>query len=447
MTSVPIDIHAGFVNPLYSSPPDLILPAFSTVGQSNAGFYIFKDLYGSSLNYPVRVQGESNGINTAYANDMIENPRGFLHAAITENSNYSAFLELTSPMIFTGKTLYTSTINTCNSLVSEIHASTIILSNYTAPSLYSVSSIVPYIVLSTLSLSNVTDSTVSSLFYSSSQLWVGDKIISPEVKINQVLQSIPSPISWTPASIPNLQVWFDAKDASTMFTDTALTTNVNVNDSVCVWLDKSSNLWSSVQTSVPNQPIYNGISVYFQPGAYMNTVFPTYSTMTFMVAGFGRPLIVNPYVGVTYYFMSELKVGSSNWGTNLYSVASYDAPSFTFTNDVTPVTFDLATLVTPPKFQCYTLFTRPDPTLGILTRRNGLNVTYAVNNNPYTATCNIQYLGDITNGATNTYFGDWVVYDRWLEENEIQKLESYFMWKYGVQSDIPPVNPFANSSP
>ena len=72
---------------------------------------------------------------------------------------------------------------------------------------------------------------------------------------------------FSPQSIPGLNMWLDASDVSTLFTNTAGTTPVSTNGaSIAAWKDKSINGYLFTQATSGNQPTYttsgqNGLSV------------------------------------------------------------------------------------------------------------------------------------------------------------------------------------------
>jgi len=74
-------------------------------------------------------------------------------------------------------------------------------------------------------------------------------------------------LPFSPQSIPGLNMWLDAADANTMFTNTAGTTPVATSGaSIAAWKDKSSNGYLFTQGTSGNQPTYtksgqNGLSV------------------------------------------------------------------------------------------------------------------------------------------------------------------------------------------
>lgn len=60
--------------------------------------------------------------------------------------------------------------------------------------------------------------------------------------------------SFNPRYIPNLQLWFDAADASTLFNSSTGSTLASPNGSVGRWEDKSFNGWHATQSTSTSQP-------------------------------------------------------------------------------------------------------------------------------------------------------------------------------------------------
>jgi hypothetical protein len=94
-------------------------------------------------------------------------------------------------------------------------------------------------------------------------------------------------IPFTPQSISGLNMWLDASDANTLFTNSSGTSPVSENgDSIAAWKDKSPNGYLFSQVSTAKRPIYtknglNGLSVMSYDGEqYLRsaTSIPFYTT-------------------------------------------------------------------------------------------------------------------------------------------------------------------------
>lgn len=105
-----------------------------------------------------------------------------------------------------------------------------------------------------------------------------------------------APVNWTPADLPNLALWLDAADAST----------ITLNGStVSQWKDKSGNGRHVAQATAANQPTYASTGLLNKPTLRFNT--PTDGRYLLSTASFpSMP------TGVSAIVVAQIDV-SSNW--------------------------------------------------------------------------------------------------------------------------------------
>ena len=159
--------------------------------------------------------------------------------------------------------------------------------------------------------------------------------------------------AFTPASISGLQLWLDASDASTLFTDSAGTTAATADgDPIGCWKDKSGNNKNATQTDGTRKPllktsIQNGrsvcrfdsvndafslVSITQQTPSYVYAVV----RMNSMTGGYrnllNRTATSAPYSPALYLsadgnpLVPTIYWGSDNSGNLLYSAALSQAP-------------------------------------------------------------------------------------------------------------------------
>lgn len=110
---------------------------------------------------------------------------------------------------------------------------------------------------------------------------------------NQLLLTVLGGSGFNPLSIPNLALWLDASDASTLFQDSGGTTAAAADGDVVGYAkDKGTNLWNATQGTALNKPILklaiqNGRNVIRFDGSNDVLSTPTAAKALFRNKGYG----------------------------------------------------------------------------------------------------------------------------------------------------------------
>jgi len=240
------------------------------------------------------------------------------------------------------------------------------------------------------------------------------------------------PIGFTPTSLANLSVWYDASDS------TAVTTVTNVG--VTHWNDKSGN---SVNLAASNQPTYwstftnnsiNGLSaLVFNGGQYLYAAsgFPTSSNYT--VAAVAR-------------------FSASNTNNIFSSYASSGtAHAFYGNGGTTPSIWQTGNVASGPSTGTAAFLAVGTSQTGtglVSVYVNGGSATSGTAAHPTVTDASIEVGAD--GGAGSFLSGDVaeaMVYHSVLSTAERQFVEGYLACKWGLQSSLPAAHPYKSACP
>jgi hypothetical protein len=271
----------------------------------------------------------------------------------------------------------------------------------------------------------------------------------PYVSVNQLAPSLPSlPVvvrtsitnrTWQPNQFPNMAVWFDAADSSTLTTVTG-TNNINT------ILDKSgNNRTATLQTSIG--------SVVYSP-----------STQAFVFSGSGAlnsPLSFGSTSPLTCFaviststlnaFRAALAINAQN-GTrpnmlNLYQSSSNNIwfSGGTGATDGTTIT---TTMAINTKY-VVAAYWAPNVTQ---VNVNGTSYAPSANAPPSLTTSATFILGCTISGLSAVEFWsgsifEVVLFNGTLPQAQREQMEGYLAWKWGVQESLPGNHPFKNFPP
>ena len=247
--------------------------------------------------------------------------------------------------------------------------------------------------------------------------------------------------SFLPSSLTNLQLWLDAKDQNTIFSDLTATTLATNGSSVARWNDKSSNGNYFYQNTAGNRPV-NQLAdslpgVYFSTSgkqlvSISNNVTTGNSSRTvFALIRAGdanRMLIGTGSHGVAY---PGVAFGLDLVGTTLYYPYIYnnnDIIASVSINTLTLIQIDYGSSVMGGK---YSFSNRA-------VRSTTLNTAVS----PW-------YLGNRPDGSgpINSYIYEFLQYNRLLSTQEIQQIEGYIAWKWNIMSILPADHPYYYVAP
>lgn len=258
-------------------------------------------------------------------------------------------------------------------------------------------------------------------------------------------------LAFQPTSVPNLVQWLDATDITTLYQNSAGTSPVtNTGQNVAFWRDKSgnNNFVSSVATSPTydsgiinsrnalnfdtarkmrsfNAPAKSSTVTVIMVGVVKNTI-DTYGTFWAHFAGFDHDLNA-------ISIRRAVATTNMSWHTNNDNsvvVLPYTENSpVIYTGTMTPN-------VTPTKLD---LFFQQFNTAG-----SGSITNSAQTNNITSGGGNLWVGGDESTGNyVDSYIGEILYYQRLLTQTEINNLQGYVAWKWGLQGLLPPTHPYS----
>ena len=230
-------------------------------------------------------------------------------------------------------------------------------------------------------------------------------------------------VPWTPADLPDLALWLDADDAST----------ITLNGSnVSQWDDKSGNGNNVAQATATNQPTYtasglNGKPVLTFDGDWFSSLslsLPQFSVSLVETSTQNTAIIYYPVgfgaggisVGGTFFTQKFAINGTGSLASTENSVLN--APTIIFGGS------------------------------------NNLGRQLSVNGNAPATDATAQSISQITIGQRSDgfwqFFGtiaEAVLTNNLLSTDDRQKLEGYLAWKWGLEANLPASHPYKTTPP
>jgi hypothetical protein len=243
-----------------------------------------------------------------------------------------------------------------------------------------------------------------------------------------------------PTSVSGCQLWLDAADVN----GNGLSP---VNDSsVSIWVDKSGNGRSVSQGTLLNQPTnlnirginyinFTSANTNFLSNTSMNIDYRT--SQIFLV--FQRKSVQSNN-GV-FCPLANANSGADWTNTNEFVITTLTevASAGSGTNDGQSGNLNLTTYQFVINNNSLTTF-RDFGGTSVITRNMGL-----------TTSPTALYIGRRRDGVSllpaNILFGEALVYNKLLSDNENQQIEGYLAWKWGLQANLPATHPFRNYRP
>jgi hypothetical protein len=250
-----------------------------------------------------------------------------------------------------------------------------------------------------------------------------------------------APIALTPSNsgIANLSMWMDAADATTVTTSTGAVTQ---------WRDKSSNAYSFSNVS--------GTSITYGTTTIngSNTLtFPNAST-TFLQAS---TTIVMPAITRTTFFLIRHTDPVSNDFPDMLQVSNATGTYIWGTMGPTNATPNVGNHLLGAGGLGYAA-----PGVGslagrtfIVTHRRSTSNTFSVNYNGSNLSVNADIIisnysngtGFIGQRSRGFHMAELIAYDAALADSNIQIIEGYLAWKWGLQSSLPVSHPYFSAAP
>jgi hypothetical protein len=242
--------------------------------------------------------------------------------------------------------------------------------------------------------------------------------------------------AWTPASLASL-VWLDASDAATL--------TVTSSNTISQIADKSGNGYSVSQATGARQPAYTNInsigSIYFPASAWLR------SATNFTIGGTQLVAIVLATEAATTTSLRELLAIAYNqvdYGANA-GIPFYQVANTTniagYQSGIRGSAF--IGLNTPAI--CVSKFTGTNHTMYV----NGVSGTPAASSGTFAPNSGYTVGAD---GAANpsVYWRGHcaqVLMFKSISDADIQKVEGWAAWKYGIQSSLPTNHPYYGAAP
>ncbi len=236
--------------------------------------------------------------------------------------------------------------------------------------------------------------------------------------------------SFLPSMLPNLQVWLDASDQASLFTDPTCTAQVTGSgDTIGCWKDKSANNYRMVQNTAGERPTYTASAVNGNPilafggTQYMfssvniimnqpNTTFVVFSNQNW---GNHRPIVGNTALSNCISQQgtaNQIKMGAS--GGSGSNFESYQL----MPTQTTIGQYNLAEAI----------FNTPNFTFMV----NGVSQTTSSNYNAVNGSGAFFIAYDFYYGHAQVNVAEVVVYNSVLSVNERQQVEDYLNNKYSI---------------
>lgn len=239
------------------------------------------------------------------------------------------------------------------------------------------------------------------------------------------LRSLPSTPLFVPTTLSNLTMWLDAADSSTV----TFSSGSNVNS----WNDKSGNGRNMTPPAVGNAPTYTGNALRFSNassqrlvGAQSSNLITASQYTIFLV---GNPIsspsaYVAGYTNAAFYGDTEGYWSLYAMNTNVVGVYNWDGNA-----DLTQQSYTLNT---------NGLFTTQHASGAITLRINGNTASSTNSGNTTNLTGSFQ-LGRQWNRSEHLdcSIQEVIIYNTALTTSQVQAVEGYLVWKWGLQRTLP----------
>jgi hypothetical protein len=259
--------------------------------------------------------------------------------------------------------------------------------------------------------------------------------------------TLPKPISSTrfsPTKLTGLQLWLDAADASTLFIDTGATTLATLGQTIARWNDKSGNGNYVYQNTAGNRPTFTksavgALSLYFSTSSIQlvsisnNTTTGNASRTVFAVS-------YSP--GTTSRSLTGTGGHAVNTPPTAFGLDNSPASSITYiwypyvynASDVTQLVSIKNMIVHYAYYDAS------------VSRVGG---KYSFGNDQSKSTtlntsASVWYLGNRPDGggSIDSYFSEFMHFNRMLTTTEVAQIEGYLAWKWGLVANLPSSHPF-----
>jgi hypothetical protein len=238
----------------------------------------------------------------------------------------------------------------------------------------------------------------------------------------------------SPLAFSGVELWLDASDAGTLFSDTAMTSATT--GSVAAWADKSGNNFNLAQSTASKQPSYDALNrkVSFNT-QYLTATPPTMSQpiTSFIVLEFFGSNTDSQYVHdstVGRFLLGE----SGSTGFGLYSTQGGESAYWLQSSSFSPVNKAVMSY-------------SHNGAMSYLYHNGILILNGTVGSDAPAGRFSVGVSQNLSGAFFNGSIYEFVIYSGSLSTNTRQILEGYLSHKHGLDSELPNDHPYKNAAP
>ena len=233
----------------------------------------------------------------------------------------------------------------------------------------------------------------------------------------------------SPLAFPGIELWLDASDAGTLFSDTAMTSATT--GSVAAWADKSGNNFNLTQSTTSKQPSYDIVNRKVSFNIQYLTATPPTMTQpitSFIVLEFSGSNTDNQYVHdstVGRFILGE----SSSTGFGLYSTQAGENTFWLQSSSFSPVN------------KAVMSYSHNGET-SYLYHNGTLILNGTAGGDAPAGRFSVGVSGGLSGSFFNGSIYEFVIYSGSLATNTRQILEGYLAHKHSLDSELPTDHPY-----
>jgi hypothetical protein len=238
----------------------------------------------------------------------------------------------------------------------------------------------------------------------------------------------------SPLAFSGVELWLDASDAGTLFSDTAMTSATT--GSVAAWADKSGNNFNLAQSTASKQPSYDALNrkVSFNT-QYLTATPPTMSQpiTSFIVLEFFGSNTDSQYVHdstVGRFLLGE----SGSTGFGLYSTQGGESAYWLQSSSFSPVNKAVMSY-------------SHNGAMSYLYHNGILILNGTVGSDAPAGRFSVGVSQNLSGAFFNGSIYEFVIYSGSLSTNTRQILEGYLSHKHSLDSELPNDHPYKNAAP
>ena len=295
----------------------------------------------------------------------------------------------------------------------------------------------------------------STLLYYNNLIIAGTRV-APSIRLTNFISGYINPQAFS-----GLNLWLDASDINTLYTDNGITNVTTSGQSIYLWKDKSSFKNNAIQSGASsNRPTFstdattNLLTLAFDgtQSQGMNltpTLLPTGTadSTIFIIARAFQP-VIQRYICNIFSWGTSGEIGTGVTGQYRLFTSDTIIGWQYFVVWAQKIGVGINVLNTALLFGSVESSTQYFSVNGALS----LNSTYLYPSGIFNTGTNFASIGipNVSGGGTGYLTGsisEIIVYNRPLVTIERQQIEGYLAWKWGIQSNLPTAHPYKNNPP